>query len=210
MSNAKSSDSKSFFFVLKGRFRTMEEFLDSDEERIREFGPWDCFGALDVYTGNLRQASVFATRRSEVIRLQKSSYLWLINRCPSLGLSLWKNTLRTAPDLARSEVLNTKTKSAKFRTIAILPVSAEVPIERFISLLSSTLIDIGIYTQDEIVTVGSDVILDSVGHTVYSKVGKTYLEEYLAHLQENVQLSILLGDHATESTWNGVCIANVS
>lgn len=92
----------------------------------------------------------------------------------------------------------------------MLPLSSEVSVDKVASLLSTALVDVGVYSNEEIIQVRSELIINSIGESVFSETGNIQLEDYLAHLQENVELSILLGDHSVDSMWNDVCIANVS
>ncbi|KAF5698763.1 lysophospholipase NTE1 [Fusarium mundagurra] len=205
----KGDPSDSIYFVFTGRVRTVEDIAGSDEKRVKEVGSGKSFGALDLYTGNRRQSAVLATRRSEIVRLQKSSYQALVNCCPSVAFSIWDNILRNAPDIIRGgKALQSDAQSRRFRTIAVLPLSAEVSVDRFVSLLSTALVDVGVYSHDEVMQVRSELIINSVGKSVFSDAGNIQLEDYLAHLQENVELSILPGDHSVDSTWNDICIAN--
>lgn len=203
--------SDSISFVFRGRVRTIEDIPGSDEKRVKEVGPGNSFGALDLYTRNRRQGAVLATRRSEIVRLQKSSDQALVNCYPSLAFSIWDTVLRRAPDIIRGgKSLHPDARSGRFRTIAVLPLSAEVPVDRFVSLLSIALVNVGIYSSDEIMKVRSELIIDSIGKSVFSNAGNIQLEDYLAHLQENVELSILIVDHSVDSTWGDICIVNVS
>ncbi|KAH6986861.1 hypothetical protein EDB80DRAFT_690317 [Ilyonectria destructans] len=175
----KGDPSDSIFFVFRGRVRTIEDIPGGDEKRVKEAGPGNSFGALDVYTRNRRQGAALATRRSEI-----GPGYYSRRQITACGCSIWavQNHCRLT--------------------------SAEVPVDRFVSLLSIALVNVGIYSSDEIMKVRSELMIDSIGKSVFSNAGNIQVEDYLAHLQENIELSILIVDHSVDSTWGDICIAN--
>ena len=201
----------SLYFVIKGRCRTTETIPYTGDSVIKEICAGESFGALEIYTSRPRLADVEAVRRSEMVRLRKSSYQALALYHPPLAVCLWERIAHSAPEVVeRSVSMSRRPTSSRFRTIAICPLSDDVPIDRMRDFFLNALVDTGICTRDGILECDSNIVVPSVGVPVYSRVGYINLQNYLAHLQENVELLLLTADLATTSTWTDVCIANVS
>jgi CRP-like cAMP-binding protein len=200
----------SLYFVIKGRCRTTETIPYTGDSVLKEICAGESFGALEIYTSKPRPADVEAVRRSEVVRLRKSSYQALALYHPPLALCLWERIAKSAPEMVeKSMSVSRRPTSSRFRTIAICPLSSEVPVDRVRDFFLNALVDTGICQRDGILECDSNIVIPSVGVPVYSRAGYINLQNYLAHLQENVELLLLTADSATTSTWTDVCIANV-
>jgi hypothetical protein len=121
---------------------------------------------------------------------------------PSLATSLWK----TIAEATSSQTYG----RSHFRTIAILPFSPQVPSTAFVRQLSAAFERTRLLHPDDMVSLDSSTMTSSVGRSIYTKSGKVWLEQYLAQIQENVELTILVADDLADSTWTNICISNVS
>ncbi|OBS26265.1 hypothetical protein FPOA_00205 [Fusarium poae] len=192
--------------VVKGRIRISEESTASGETHIKEYGPGNAFGVLEFHTSCPRPSTAHAIRKSEIAQLQKSAYQKIINYTPDLGTKLWSSiaqiqrTGQTQPSTMASD-------PNRLRTIAVFPLSAEVPAAKCATLLSSALVTLGIYDKESVSFVESHSVISAIGDSVFTDAGNKYLEDYVAHVEQNSNLSILVGETSVDSTWNDICIS---
>lgn len=204
--------SDSLYFVIKGRVRTVEPVPGQEGLQTREVGLGNTIGTLQLYLDQPRQSAATATRKSEIAKLQKLSFLQMVQQRPALAAILWNGILHAAvPNLiGESSSVSANRESAPFRTVTVLPLSIDVPTERFVSQLLTAFVDLRIYDKDSAISVNiASVMMSSVGENGYTSTGRVFLEDYLTQLEENTELSILIGDHNPDSTWNDVCLAHV-
>lgn len=164
-----------------------------------------------MYRTRKRSANVIAIRKSEAARIQLQSYKILFIIAPSVAFSLSKivasnaaSTGNGTPEVARSNYTSNP------RTIAILPLSAEAPIEQFVKGLTDAIINLGIKKPGNLAILDSNTILRSLGGNVFDKIGNLRLENYITHLEDNLEVIICMGDTSAHSTWTRMCISHVS
>ena len=176
------------------------------DAHIKEYGPGNPFGVLEFHTNRPRSCTAHAIRKSEIAKLQKASYQKLVNYAPELGSRLW-GSIAQAPQDHQQSVQGPD--STRLRTIAVFPLSLEVPAAKCATLLSSALARLGIYEKDTVSLVESHSVISAVGSTVFTDAGNKHLEDYVGHVEQNSDLTILIGEHSVDSTWNDICIATV-
>jgi lysophospholipid hydrolase len=164
-----------------------------------------------MYRTRKRSANAIAIRKSEVARIQLQSYKILFIIAPSVAFSLSKIVASNAASTGNgtSEVVRSNYTSNP-RTIAILPLSAEVPIEQFVKGLTDAIINLGIKKPGNLAILDSNTILRSLGGNVFDKIGNLRLENYITHLEDNLEVIICMGDTSAHSTWTRMCISHVS
>lgn len=91
----------------------------------------------------------------------------------------------------------------------MFPLSVEVPAAKCATLLSSALVTLGIYDKESVSFVESHSVISAIGDSVFTDAGNKYLEDYVAHVEQNSNLSILVGENSVDSTWNDICISTV-
>lgn len=176
------------------------------DTHIKEYGPGNPFGVLEFHTNRPRSCTAHAIRKSEIAKLQKASYQKLVNYAPDLGSRLWSSIAQAPQDHQQStQALD----STRLRTIAVFPLSLEVPAAKCSTLLSSALVRLGIYEKDAVSLVESHNVISAIGSTVFTDAGNKHLEDYVGHVEQNSDLTILIGEHSVDSTWNDICIATV-
>ncbi|KAI1068504.1 hypothetical protein LB507_004364 [Fusarium sp. FIESC RH6] len=200
----KGENSDSICFVVRGRVRITEKGPSDMDAHIKEYGPGNPFGVLEFHTNRPRSCTAHAIRKSEIAKLQKASYQKLVNYAPELGSRLW-GSIAQAPQDHQQSVQGPD--STRLRTIAVFPLSLEVPAAKCATLLSSALARLGIYEKDTVSLVESHSVISAVGSTVFTDAGNKHLEDYVGHVEQNSDLTILVGEHSVDSTWNDICIA---
>ncbi|RFN49168.1 lysophospholipase nte1 [Fusarium flagelliforme] len=200
----KGDNSDSICFVVRGRVRITEKGPSDMDAHIKEYGPGNPFGVLEFHTNRPRSCTAHAIRKSEIAKLQKASYQKLVNYAPDLGSRLWHSIAQGPQGHQQS---TEAPDSTRLRTIAVFPLSLEVPAAKCAGLLSSALVRLGIYEKDGVSLVESHRVISAVGSTVFTDAGNKHLEDYVGHVEQNSDLTILIGEHSVDSTWNDICIA---
>ncbi len=156
-----------------------------------------------------RPASCIAVRKSEVVKIQKASYKTLAAVYPSFAFSLI-DVLRGMPSMMEHSMsVPWRLRSSRLRTIAIVPLSIDIPVADFTSMLTESVARINILPREKIFCVDSVSILESMEADLEGTAGNLHMENYLQQLQENVELLLLTADYYAPSKWNKICISNV-
>ncbi|KAM0402740.1 hypothetical protein ACHAPZ_004231 [Fusarium culmorum] len=193
-------------YVVKGRIRISEDSSAAGDMHIKEYGPGNAFGVLEFHTNHPRPSTAHAIRKSEIAQLQKSAYQKLINYAPNLGTKLW-GSIAQPPRTDQAQPNTMPSDPNRLRTIAVFPLSVEVPAAKCAALLSSALVALGIYDKESVSFVESHSVISAIGDSVFTDAGNKYLEDYVAHVEQNSNLSILVGENSVDSTWNDICIS---
>jgi len=67
-------ESDSFYLVINGRLRVIEDKPDGTVSVIGEYGQGEAVGELDAITGTSRKTTVHAIRDTELIRLPQTLF----------------------------------------------------------------------------------------------------------------------------------------
>jgi hypothetical protein len=206
--------SRGFSTVLKGRIRVKHPIPNSGEFYTADLGIGETVGnpyLLDTEQNCYPEA--VCLRKSELANIQLSAYVALALAAPQIGLSLsnfvGKYTARAVNESIQPH-FGMEAKRSSPRTIAVLPLSSEVPVELFTTRLVNAIVDTGIRDPRNMVVLDSDKILTTLGGDIFNKAGNLRLESYLARNEENAKLTLLVGDLSPQSTWTRACMANVS
>jgi len=104
----------------------------------------------------------------------------------------------TATSMKVSSTLN-------LRTVAIVPVTAGVPVVDFGSRLMNALTQTG--APDGVTSLTQAAILNHLGRHAFSRMGKLKLSQYLADLEEKYSLVLYIADTNVNSPWTQTCIS---
>lgn len=96
------------------------------------------------------------------------------------------------------------------RTIAVLPLSVDVPTERFARLLHNSIVNTGIESERSIITLTSGAVLTSLHGLVFNNAGRARLADYLTALEGRVNVTLFIAEHSADSEWTRVCVERVS
>jgi hypothetical protein len=200
--------------VLKGRIRVKYPIPNSSEFYTTDLGIGETVGnpyLLDTEQNCYPEATCL--RKSELANIQLSAYATLALASPQVGLSMsnfvGKYTARAVNERIRPH-FGMEAKRSSPRTIAVLPLSSEIPVELFTARLVNAIVDTRIRDPRSIVVLDSHKIMTTLGGDVFNNAGNLRLESYLAQNEENAKLTLLVGELSPQSTWTRVCMANVS
>ncbi|RKP23278.1 hypothetical protein SYNPS1DRAFT_24704, partial [Syncephalis pseudoplumigaleata] len=208
-------DSDSIYVVLNGRLRSITEG-DRSFNLFREHGLDESIGELEVLTDSPRSSTLYAIRDSELARLPKTLFMALSLRHPEISIQMSRIiALRThhqqhcePSDSPARAVLpqggqgDFGRNNVNLKTIALLPVSAEVPILQFAKRLNEALENVGATA----LRLDHTTITSVLGRHAFSKLGKLKLMHWLAEQEENYRIVLYVADSGVTSPWTQRCI----
>src|SRR3569833_3460914 len=167
-------ESEAIYIVLNGRLRLVEDKKDGGVTVRGEFGQGDSVGELEVLTESVRSGTLHAIRDAEVVKLPRQLVNSLAQEHPNITIKISKiiaSRMRNLIDdpsnsLAKegvaSRTSNNKSSSTlNHRTVAILAVSAGVPVGEFGIKLMNALAQVG--TPNGATSLNQAAILNHLG-----------------------------------------------
>lgn len=210
-------ESDAIYIVLNGRLRAIQEGQDDKMRVIGEYGQGDSVGELEVLTETTRPGTLLAIRDTELAKFPKSLFNSLAHEHPGITIKISKiiasrmraliedPTSEHGKDTSRIATRNKASSTTNLRTVAILPVTAGVPVVEFGHRLLNALNQIGA-TPQRTTTLNQAAILNHLGRHAFSKMGKLKLSQYLADLEEKFALVLYVADTNVKSPWTQTCI----
>lgn len=210
-------ESDAIYIVLNGRLRAIQDGQNNDMKVIGEYGQGDSVGELEVLTESVRPGSLHAIRDTELAKFPKTLFNSLALEHPGITIKISKiiaSRMRALIDdplheqakerslkVSKSKVSST----VNLRTVAILPVTAGIPVVDFASRLMNALNQIG--TPNGVVSLNQAAILNHLGRHAFNRMGKLKLSQYLADLEEKYGLVLYVADTTVKSPWTQTCIS---
>uniref|UniRef100_A0A3P8ZU33 lysophospholipase n=1 Tax=Esox lucius TaxID=8010 RepID=A0A3P8ZU33_ESOLU len=196
--------SDSTFIVLSGRLRSVIMKEDGKKELTGEYGRGDLIGVVEALTHQNRATTVHAVRDSELAKLPEGALSSIKRKFPQvvtrlihlLGQKILQQV--NGPLTARSLALHTPCSkwdagnpASNLSTVAVLPVSEEVPLTAFTLELQHALIAIGNHTLKRL--------------SVSASVHEYRLSSWLGQ-QEDIHRIVLYQTDYTLTPWTQRCI----
>ncbi|KAL0066550.1 phosphatidylcholine and lysophosphatidylcholine phospholipase [Marasmius tenuissimus] len=203
--------SDSFYIVINGRLRIITDNKDDDGVNIvGEYGQGDTVGELDVITSSPRRNTAHAIRDTELIRMPQTLFNAISARNPETTAQLLRmiaSRVRDEVDAAshaksRNKMLSEQGYNNNLKTIAILPVNRNVPVEAFAKKLQAALEGIGASTA--FLTQGS--MSRHLGRHAFTRMGKLKAAGWLADQEQRYRTVLYVVDSAVNSNWTQTCI----
>ncbi|KAG6911335.1 hypothetical protein DXG01_001006 [Tephrocybe rancida] len=195
--------SDSFYIVINGRLRAITESESGAVTIVGEYGQGDTVGELDVITSSPRRNTVHAIRDTELIRMPQTLFNAISARL-----------LRMIASRVRDEVDSSSTAQARhsgpdlghnntnLKTVAILPVSRNVPIDAFARKLQAALEGIGASTS----FLNQASISSHLGRHAFTRMGKLKSAGWLADQEQKYRTVLYVADSPVNSSWTQTCI----
>lgn len=209
-------ESDAIYIVLNGRLRSIRE-REGKITPTGEYGQGDSVGELEVLTETPRSGSLHAVRDTELAKFPKTLFNSLAFEHPGITIKISKILATRMRTLVDDPLRETTKESASIgsikslsnvnlRTIAILPVTAGVPVVEFGSRLMSALTQT---LPDSVASLNQAAILNHLGRHAFSRMGKLKLAQYLADLEEKYNVVLYVCDTNVKSPWTQTCISQV-
>ncbi|MCJ1432805.1 phosphatidylcholine and lysophosphatidylcholine phospholipase [Xylographa pallens] len=212
-----NDESDAIYIVLNGRLRAIHEKSDGAMRVVGEYGQGESVGELEVMTESARPATLHAIRDTELAKIPQSLFNSLALEHPGITIKISKiiaqrmraliedPLLEQGKEKKSAAVSNSATSSVNLRTVAILPVTAGVPVVEFGSRLLSALTQIGVVNG--VTSLNQSAILNHLGRHAFSRMGKLKLSQYLADLEERFGMLLYIADTNVNSPWTQTCIS---
>lgn len=192
-------ESDAIYIVLNGRLRLVQNTNEEAKMKVvGEYGQGESVGELEVMTESARPATLHAIRDTELAKFPKTLFNSLAQEHPGITIKISKIIASRMRALVEDPVFvqgkekitgatNSKVSSTiNLRTVAILPVTAGVPVVEFGSRLMNALTQIG--ATNGVTSLNQAAILNHLGRHAFSRMGKLKLSQYLADLEEKYGL----------------------
>lgn len=194
------NESDAIYIVLNGRLRLVEDKKDGGMAALAEYGQGESIGELEVLTETARSGTLHAIRDTELVKFPRTLFNSLAKEHPNITIKISKiiaSRMRAAVDepsrnsgkQAGSGAIHSSRKSTmNLRTVAILPVTAGVPVVEFGNRLMNALAQVG--PPNGATSLNQAAILNHLGKHAFNKMGKLRLSQYLADLEEKYGLVV--------------------
>lgn len=194
-------ESEAIYIVLNGRLRLVEDRKDGGMNVKAEFGQGESIGELEVLTESSRSGTLHAIRDTELVKFPRTLFNSLAQEHPNITIKISKiiasrmraliddpSALSGPRDASGRSSINKSSTTLNLRTVAVLPVSAGVPVVEFGNRLLNALTEVG--APNGATSLNSAAVLNHLGKHAFNKMGKLKLSQYLADLEEKYGLVI--------------------
>jgi lysophospholipid hydrolase len=212
----RGDDSDAIYIVLNGRLRSVLEGSGGKIRVLGEYGQGESVGELEVMTESTRPATLHAIRDTELAKFPRSLFNSLAQEHPGITIQISKLIAQRMRDLVYNPLAdtsyfprdlntaNTATSTVNMRTVAILPVTAGVPVVEFANRLLNAFTQISV--TNGATSLNQAAILNHLGRHAFSKMGKLKLAQYLADLEEKYGMVLYIADTNVNAPWTQTCI----
>jgi lysophospholipid hydrolase len=196
-----ADESEAIYIVLNGRLRLVQERKGgSGVTALAEYGQGDSVGELEVLTETARPGTLHAIRDTELVKFPRTLFNSLAQEHPNITIKISKiiaSRMRaivdetskfSSKDASTSPKTLMRKSNMNLRTVAILPVTAGVPVIEFGNRLMNALAQVG--PANGATSLNQAAILNHLGKHAFNKMGKLRLSQYLADLEEKYGLVV--------------------
>ncbi|KAK6196270.1 hypothetical protein SNE40_001523 [Patella caerulea] len=201
------------YIILTGRLRTVITLVGGKKELVGEYGRGELVGIVEVLTQTERATTAFAVRDTEIAKLPsellnviKRKYPQIVTRLIHLlgerilGNLQSRNTVTLGDSMPFAPNPATRPTVTNLATVAVLPVSDDVPLTNFTLELQHALNGIGLTTR-----LSSDIVKTRLGSQALDSVNEFRLFSWLSQ-QEDLHRMVLYQCDVGHSKWNKYCM----
>ncbi|XP_030244299.1 neuropathy target esterase sws isoform X2 [Drosophila navojoa] len=200
-----SSDST--YIVLSGRMRSVITHPGGKKEIVGEYGKGDLVGIVEMITETSRTTTVLAVRDSELAKLPeglfnaiKLRYPIVVTRLISFLSHRFLGSMQTRGANASSAPVEANPVTHKYSTVALVPITDDVPITPFTYELYHSLCAIG-----PVLRLTSEVVRKQLGNNIFETANEYRLTSWLAQ-QEDRNIITLYQCDSSLSPWTQRCM----
>lgn len=201
-------ESDAIYLVLNGRLRLVEDRQNGGVNLKAEYGQGESVGELEVLTDSGRSGSLHAIRNTEIVKFPRTLFNSLAQEHPSITIKISKMIASKMRSLMNESSVSKEgwgrssasksSSTLNLRTIAVLPVTAGVPVVDFGNRLMTALSQVG--TRNGATSLNQSAILNHLGRHAFNKMGKLRLSQYLADLEEKYGLVVYVAGKLQSSS----------
>ncbi|KJZ78027.1 Lysophospholipase NTE1 [Hirsutella minnesotensis 3608] len=209
-------ESDAIYIVLNGRLRLVEDKKEGGMAVLAEYGQGESVGELEVLTETARTGTLHAIRDTELVKFPRTLFNSLAKEHPNITIKISKiiasrmravvddSSKNTGKQASYGTPHSQRQSTMNLRTVAILPVTAGVPVVEFGNRLMNALTQVG--PPNGATSLNQAAILNHLGKHAFNKIGKLRLSQYLADLEEKFGLVVYVADTNVNSPWTQTCI----
>ncbi|KAK4057788.1 phosphatidylcholine and lysophosphatidylcholine phospholipase [Microbotryomycetes sp. JL221] len=205
--------SESFFIVINGRLRSINEKAGGGVHIHNEYGHGESVGELDCITASPRPSTLHAIRDTELVRMPMTLFNAISVRHPLVTIQISRiiaSRLRQqaipkphAPiSIGGGPMNETGRNNLNLKTVAIVPVNRHVPVAAFAEKLFNALEGIGAPTS----YLNQATVMQVLGRHAFSKMGTLKLAGWLAEAEQKYRIVLYVADTAVSAPWTQTCI----
>ncbi|ESP05016.1 hypothetical protein LOTGIDRAFT_61439, partial [Lottia gigantea] len=205
------------YIILTGRLRTVIQLVGGKKELVGEYGRGELVGIVEVLTQTERATTAFAVRDTEVAKMPSGLLNVIKRRYPQivtrlihllgeriLGNLQNRNTrLYFLYDIYVTNIFTdnmSRPAVTNLATVAVLPISEDVPLTNFTLELQHALNGIGLTTR-----LSSEIIKTRLGAHALDSVNEFRVFSWLGQ-QEDLHRMVLYQCDFGHSRWNKYCM----
>ncbi|KAL7980924.1 hypothetical protein Chor_002078 [Crotalus horridus] len=199
------------YIVLNGRLRSVIKLDDGKKHLTGEYGRGDLIGVVEALTHQPRATTVHAVRDSELAKLPEGALSSIKRKFPQvvtrlihlLGEKILGNLQQGGHQLGlhtASSKWDASNPASNLATVAIMPVSEDVPLSTFTLELKHALCAIG-----PTLLLTSDNIKQQLGSAALDSIHEYRLSSWLGQ-QEDMHRIVLYQSDDTLTPWTQRCI----
>lgn len=208
----RGDESEAIYILLNGRLRLVEDRKDGGMTALAEYGQGESVGELEVLTDTVRPGTLHAIRDTELVKFPRTLFNSLAQEHANITIKISKiiaSRMRAAvedpsknvgKELGSGAINNQRKSTMNLRTVAILPVTAGVPVVEFGSRLMNALAQVG--PPNGATSLNQAAILKHLGKHAFNKMGKLRLTQYLADLEEKYGLVVYVAGKTDSHTFS--------
>uniref|UniRef100_A0A670KFE2 lysophospholipase n=1 Tax=Podarcis muralis TaxID=64176 RepID=A0A670KFE2_PODMU len=204
------------YIVLNGRLRSVIRMDDGKKQLTGEYGRGDLIGVVEALTHQPRATTVHAVRDSELAKLPEGALTSIKRKFPQVVTRLihllGEKILGSLQDVtghplglhASGSKWDASNPASNLSTVAIMPVSEDVPLSTFTLELKHALCAIGKSSHPALVLT-SDNIKQQLGSAALDSIHEYRLSSWLGQ-QEDMHRIVLYQSDSTLTPWTQRCI----
>ncbi|XP_034123912.1 neuropathy target esterase sws isoform X4 [Drosophila guanche] len=201
-----SSDST--YIVLSGRMRSVVTHPGGKKEIAGEYGKGDLVGIVEMITETSRTTTVMAVRDSELAKLPEGLFNAIKLRYPIVVTKLisflshrFLGSMQTRPKAgAPGAPVEANPVTHKYSTVALVPITDDVPLTPFTYELYHSLCAIG-----PVLRLTSDLARKQLGSNIFEAANEYRLTSWLAQQEDRNIITLYQSDNAL-SPWTQRCM----
>uniref|UniRef100_A0A8C4M862 lysophospholipase n=1 Tax=Equus asinus asinus TaxID=83772 RepID=A0A8C4M862_EQUAS len=196
------------YIVLSGRLRSVIRKDDGKKRLAGEYGRGDLIGVVETLTHQARATTVHAVRDSELAKLPAGALTSIKRRYPQvvtrlihlLGEKILGSLQQGTATGASPGLAPERNPPSNLSTVAVMPVSEDVPLTAFALELKHALSAIG-----PVLLLTSDNIKQRLGSAALDSIHEYRLSSWLGQ-QEDIHRIVLYQADSTLTPWTQRCI----
>ncbi|EDW78358.2 uncharacterized protein Dwil_GK16217, isoform C [Drosophila willistoni] len=201
-----SSDST--YIVLSGRMRSVITNPGGKKEIVGEYGKGDLVGIVEMITETSRTTTVMAVRDSELAKLPEGLFNAIKLRYPIVVTKLisflshrFLGSMQTRGSTgAPGAPVEANPVTHKYSTVALVPITDEVPLTPFTYELYHSLCAIG-----PVLRLTSEVVRKQLGQNIFEAANEYRLTSWLAQQEDRNIITLYQCDNSL-SPWTHRCM----